>query len=55
METGIVATSIREGEDKVFFFNTSIQSEVENFMTILDYGCDEYFLSFGKLKKVPKP
>ena len=65
--TGILATSLRDEDtnfkatssrdeitNKVFFFNTKYQDEVENFMTILGYGCTEYSLSLGELKETEK-
>jgi methionyl-tRNA synthetase len=43
MVNGITSKTYKDG--KKFFFNTQSQEEVENYMTLLGYGCSEYFLS----------
>jgi len=45
VDRGIVATT-RKGQ-RVFFFNTLRQDEVESAMTLMGYGCSDYYLSFA--------
>lgn len=41
---GIKATDNGTGEE--FFFYTDVQSEIENAMMLMGYGCSDYNLSF---------
>lgn len=49
--SGIRATDNDNGQQ--FFFYTSIQSEVENAMMIMGYGCTDYNLSFFQNRPQP--
>jgi hypothetical protein len=51
MDSGIKATDNRTGQE--FFFYTEIQSDVENAMTLMGYGCRGYNLSNFKDRVPP--
>jgi hypothetical protein len=50
---GIKATDNQTGQE--FFFYTEIQSDVENAMLLMGYGCTDYNLSFFQKDECPPP
>jgi predicted amidophosphoribosyltransferase len=48
---GIKATDNKTGQE--FFFHTDLQSDAENAMSLMGYGCSDYGFSFFENRSQP--